>query len=418
MAITITKTGGNGQSAKLNQLYANNLQVQVVDNATIPPTPVTGGTVSFQNINNLVTQPAAPFNGAGSQTGELGPGGYASTSIKPRANGVAGKVTIRCWGFGAETNFTLTNKTPSGSPVAEGIELTTGDNQTVLQGAGPSVTPVVKVTDQYDAAFPGASVTFVLPGSGPSGIFTGTGTNTATGTSDASGLVPMPAFTANSQLGPWSAEARLTADTTINVDIHFSTVPSSGTEVCTAALVPTAVATLPQAGNSYSWINPTQWTGAGAGASVFPPASAAGYSDYIIAGTMAALSAIPNTAEITRITFSQFVRMQTQSAALNTVMEMTSFAAPAITSVRNFNVPVNASYVANTFSWTTFITPNPGSKLYGVDVKNANFRIKQWSTVGVNPAGGQLDCRQLTITVCYIEPATGSGAGALAFCEI
>jgi len=63
-------------------------------------------------------------------------------------------------------------------------------------------------------------------------------------------------------------------------------------------------------------------------------------------------------------------------------------------------------------------TPNPGSKLYGVDVKNANFRIKQWSTVGVNPAGGQLDCRQLTITVCYIEPATGSGAGALAFCEI
>jgi hypothetical protein len=417
MAITITKTGGNGQSAKLNQLYANNLQVQVMDNATIPPTPVTGGTVSFQNINNLVTQPAAPFNGAGSQSGECGPGGYASTSIKPRANGVAGKVTIRCWGFGAETNFTLTNKTPSGSPVAEGIELTVGDNQTVLQGAGPSVTPVVKVTDQYDAAFAGASVTFTLPSSGPSGIFTGTGTTSSTGTSDAGGLVPMPAFTANSQLGPWIAGARLTADATVNVDIHFSTVPSSGTEVCTAALVPPTLASLPFAGNAYSWINIANWTSAGGNMTVFPTPDSS-HSDYAVAsGLAAALAAIPNAAEITQLRYSQSYRAQTNGSTLSAFFENTSFASPQITSQRNFNASISGSFATDTFTWTAFTTPNPGSKLYGSDVKSPNFRFKLFSSV-VTPSGGQMDVRLLTITVCYIEPATGSGAGALAFCEI
>jgi len=413
MAIIISKTGGNGQSAKLNQLYANNLQVQVVDNATLPPTPVTGGTVSFQNINNLVTQPAAPFNGAGSQTGELGSGGYASTSIKPRANGVAGKVTIRCWGFGAETNFTLTNKVPSGSPVAEGIELVSGGGQTVLQGAGPPAAIVVKVTDQYDAAFPGASVTFVMPGSGPGGTFTAG----ATATSDASGLATCPAFTANSQLGNWLLTARLTADATINVDIPLQTVPSSGTEVCTAALVPPTLASLPFAGNAYSWINIANWTSAGGNMTVFPTPDSS-HSDYAVAsGLAAALAAIPNTAEITQLKYSQSYRAQTNGSTLSAFFENTSFASPQITSQRNFNASISGSFATDTFTWTAFTTPNPGSKLYGSDVKSPNFRFKLFSSV-VTPSGGQMDVRLLTITVCYIEPAAGGGVGAAEFCEV
>jgi len=420
VAITISRTGGNGQSAKLNQLYANNLQVQVMDNATIPPTPVTGGTVSFQNLNNLVTQPAAPFNGAGSQTGELGPGGYASTSIKPRANGVAGKVTIRCWGFGAETNFTLTNKVPSGSPVAEGIELVSGGGQTVLQGAGPSAAVIVKITDQYDAAFPGANVQFILPSSGPGGTFTATGTATsATVVSDASGLVTCPAFTVNSQLGNFLLIGRLVADTTINVEIPLQTVPSAGTEVCTAALVPPTLAAFPFAGNSYSWLNIPNWNGAGAGMSVITPAVAPGHSDYATAGGLAAaLAAIPNGAEITRLTYAQSVRCDTQPSTLRGFFEVTSFGSPKITSDRVVNFPATGAFVADTFSWTTFNTPNPGSKLLGSDVKSANFRFVTASEVGNNAANGQLFARSLTITICYIDVPAGSGGGALSFCEV
>jgi hypothetical protein len=419
MAISITKISGNGQSAKLNALYNNNLQVQVSDNATIPPTLITSGTVSFQNINNLVTQPAAPFNGAGSQTGELGPGGYASTSIKPRANGVAGKVTIRCWGFGAETNFTLTNKAPSGTAAASEIALTAGDNQVVLQGGGAPIAPIVKVTDQYDAAFPGASVTWVLPSSGASGTFTVGGGTSTTSTTDASGFATCPAFTANSQLGPWAMEARVTSDTSLSVDVHFNTNPSSGTEVCVNLIVPTTSVSAVNPGSQFAWINPANWPTAGVAQVTINNSFATALSDLLAAsGFGATIAAIPNGAEITRLTYQQDTqRTGDISTQLKIAFENTSFASPRVTT-NNVVTPPGA-FANNTFTWTTFSTPNPGSKLLGSDVKSANFRIVQYvDTSVVSGTSAFIQVKNLKVSICYIEPAAGGGAGAAQFCEV
>jgi hypothetical protein len=417
MAISITKTGGNGQSAKLNQLYANNLQVQVVDNATIPPSPVTSGTVSFQNINNLVTQPAAPFNGAGSQTGECGAGGYASTNIKPRANGVAGKVTIRCWGFGTETNFTLTNKAPSGSPVVEGITQGTGNNQVLPQNS-PQLTPItVTTTDQYDAPIV-TNVRFTLPGSGPSAVFVAGGT-TAVVASNASGIATCPDFVVNSQLGLWSVNAQVTADTTLQTDFSMQTVPSSGIEVCTVALTCAAAATLPF--GSFAWGNPAQWSIGGANTGVYGFDGGA-VTPFLYTTIPAGLiAAIPNAAEITRLTYTQQVsRSGPTQGKLVTYFENTGFASPRCT-IAHDTTSFTGSLTPSPFTWTAFQTPNAGSKLFGSDVKSPNFRIVQYMDANVAPALGSTTilCVLLRVTICYIEPSTADGntpAGQL--CEV
>jgi len=213
--------------------------------------------------------------------------------------------------------------------------------------------------------------------------------------------------------------ARLTSDADVNCQFSLNTNPSSGTEVCINLIVPPTLASFPFAGSSYSWLNIPQWTGAGAGMSVVTPAVAPGHSDYATAaGLAAALAAIPNSAEITRLTFAQSVRCDTQASALRSFFEVTSFASPKVTSDNVVNFPATGTFVAQTFTWTTFNTPNPGSKLLGSDVKSANFRFATANEVGNNASTGQLFVRSLTISVCYIEPAAGGGAGAGLFCEI
>jgi hypothetical protein len=417
----IDKTGGNGQSVQVGRQYANNLQVQVFDIDTIPNTPITNGSVQFQNTNNLVTQPAATFaGGAGSENQQLGAGGYA-TSSRPTANSVAGKVSIRCWIGGAQTIFTLTNKTPSGAPAANGLGTGTGSGQVLLQGGGPGVPITAIVTDQFDNPFPGASVTFQLPSTGASGTFTVGGGLTATATSDASGIATCPAFTANSQLGPWQLTAFVTADNTLAVTYDLNTNPSSGTEVCTAVLVPTTYATFPRAGSTTTWINPANW-GLNANATNFFGTTAFGeFSQYIIAsGFGASLAAIPDAAEITRITYTQQARNNTVAASqLRIWPENVGFASPQLATQATYNPPTNNTFAVNTANWTTFTTPNPGSKLLGADVKSANFRIVQYNTfTGGVLASGQCDVKLLGITICYIVAAAGGADPATHVCEV
>jgi hypothetical protein len=414
----IDKTGGNGQSVQVGRQYANNLQVQVFDIDTIPPTPITSGSVQFQNTNNLVTQPAATFaGGAGSENQQLGAGGYA-TSSRPTANSVAGKVSIRCWIGGAQTVFTLTNKTPSGAPAANGLGTGTGSGQVLLQGGGPGVPITAIVTDQFDNPFPGASVTFQLPSTGASGTFTVGGGLTATATSDASGIATCPAFTANSQLGPWQLTAFVTADNTLAVTYDLNTNPSSGTEVCTAVLVPTTTATFPRAGSVLTWVNTANWLAAGGGAQCFYTTSG-DFSQYIIAsGFGAALAAIPDAAEITRITYTQQTRVDSFQSTQRIWMENTGFATPQITATATVTNPANSTFITNTTNWTSFVTPNPGSKLLGADVKSPNFRIAQYNTAIQTGAGGVVAVRSLGITICYIVAAAGGADPATHVCEV
>jgi CSLREA domain-containing protein len=58
----------------------------------------------------------------------------------------------------------------------------------------------------------GILVTFTAPISGPSGTFQGTGTNTATATTDINGVATAPLFTANGTLGPYSVAASISSN--------------------------------------------------------------------------------------------------------------------------------------------------------------------------------------------------------------
>jgi len=426
MAIVILRESGNGQSAGLNKPYQK-LKVQVMDTGTLPNTPVTNGSVQFQNTNNLVTQPAAPFGGAGASNAECGSGGYA-TSATPTANNVAGKVTIRCWGFGTEVLFTLNNKPPSGPPEPSTIAVGTGNNQTLLQGGGPGVLPTVLVTDQFDAPYPGATVQFVLPSSGPGGTFNAGGT-TANATTDVNGIATCPAFTANSQIGPWQLLANVTGTLVIttfaDVQAQFSlyTNPASGVEVCTAATIPSSSVQVARPGSTTVWVNPQNWpaTGGAVAQNFYGTTAAGEFSNNIYAsGIAAAVAAIPNDAEITRVTFShQAQNGTTGGCQLKVWLENTAFGTPKISSDATFNIPKNNTFAVNTFNWTTFNTPNPGSKLLGADVKNAGFRIGVFNTFtnGILEAG-TVSLKLLTLTICYIQPAAITDAGALNFCEV
>jgi CSLREA domain-containing protein len=80
----------------------------------------------------------------------------------------------------------------------------------------------------------GVTVTFVAPASGASGTFQGTGTNTTSVTTGSNGDATAPVFTANSVVGGYTVQARLSAgvlnifsltNTKLDQTINFGTLP-------------------------------------------------------------------------------------------------------------------------------------------------------------------------------------------------
>jgi hypothetical protein len=426
MAIIIQRTGGSGQSAGYNKTFPEPLRVSVYDNATIPPTPVSSGTVVFQSMGNSGTDPFVTFSGNSSQGAEVVNG--VASSVRPVSNAIAGSASVRCWGFGTEVFFSLKIKAPSGASAPSSIGSISGDNQIILQGAGPSLPITVTVLDQYDAPVNNATVNWALPSSGPGGTFndvvllaadgvTPLAGTTATSTSNSSGVATAPTFTANSQLGTWQVTATLAADTSVNTTLSMQTVPASGTEVCTAALVPTSSVTAASAGSTQIWSNPERWLNSLASTCFYDTPGQ--YSNLLVAsGFAAGFASIPDTAEITRLTFSQQIRFQISGASMRVWFENTAFGTPRITSIRQLNQAVSSSFTVHTYNWTVFTTPNLGSKLYGANIKAAGFRIVQdlFNVQAVNFAQG--DARFLTVTACYIQAAEAPAAGSGQFCEV
>ena len=70
----------------------------------------------------------------------------------------------------------------------------------------------------------------------------------------------------------------------------------------------------------------------------------------------------------------------------------------------------------DTFTWTTFDTPDPGNKLFGIDVKDPNFSLTGRLQPGGAGAYGDMHLRALTWTICYLTE--GGNEISLQVCEV
>jgi hypothetical protein len=117
--------------------------------------------------------------------------------------------------------------------VTYGIQIVAGTLQSTNINAAFPTQLKAHVTEATLPAS-GVTVTFVAPAAGAGGTFQGTGTNTAGVTTDSNGDTTAPVFTANSIVGSYTGQARLSAgvltlfsltNTKLDQTINFGTLP-------------------------------------------------------------------------------------------------------------------------------------------------------------------------------------------------
>lgn len=192
----IIVSAGSPQSTIVNTAFATNLAAQVTDAFG---NGIAGSSVTF-------TAPAGP-----SATGTFA-GGVSVVTVTADANGVAtaptltantviGNFTVTATtpGVGGTADFNLTNL--AGAPAT--IVATAGSPQSTIVNTLFATALQAQVFDQFGNPVSGASVTFNLPGSGPSGTFAGS----ATVVTNAAGLATANALTANTVAGTFQVDA-------------------------------------------------------------------------------------------------------------------------------------------------------------------------------------------------------------------
>ena len=158
---------------------------------------VTSGSGDQFNINPLISAsaigaPAYHFLLAGSPAINAG-----DSCLSTDQRGVARPQ-------GAACDIGSYEKTTPGAAVSFGI--LSGSNQRIAPLT--SFAPLsVYVVDNIGTPVDGVNVTFTAPASGPSGIFSGSGTNSNTVSTDINGIATASTFTANSQLGSYDVNA-------------------------------------------------------------------------------------------------------------------------------------------------------------------------------------------------------------------
>ena len=212
---SIAATGGTSQNAVVKTPYAQTLQVRVLDqfNNVIP-----GATVSF----------SVPGSGAsgvlGTTTATTDTSGNATIAIK--ANTKAGLFTAKggVAGVTGTADFALTNL----ADVAKNITTTSGSDQTTVVDTNFANNLVATVTDQFGNPIVNSTVTFTVPGTGASGIFT---INTAT--TDANGSATI-ALKANTKAGLFTAQGS-TANVTGTADFALTNLADVAKNIATTS---------------------------------------------------------------------------------------------------------------------------------------------------------------------------------------
>jgi hypothetical protein len=196
---TITATSGTPQSAAIGTAFA----APLVATVTTGGLPESGMLVTF-------TAPASGASGTftgGSltSTATTNASGVATSAVFT-ANATTGTYTVAATATGVSTpaDFSLTN---TAAPV-ETITATSGTPQSALIDKA-FAQPLVATVTTGGSPDSGVVVTFTAPLSGASGAFAG-GSNTATATTDASGVATSPIFTANGSTGTYTVTATVT----------------------------------------------------------------------------------------------------------------------------------------------------------------------------------------------------------------
>ncbi len=124
------------------------------------------------------------------------------------------------------------------------LVVVSGDGQRSSPGAAFPGPFQAAVLDGNGSPVPNVSVTFTAPGSGASGTFAATGTNTTTVLTDAGGIATTSAFTANNQSGSYlvTASSSGLASVTFSLQNIVFFVSPSGNDAnsCTASTSPCA----------------------------------------------------------------------------------------------------------------------------------------------------------------------------------
>jgi large repetitive protein len=161
---TITATGGTPQSAAINTMFAQPLQVTVSDGFG---NPVSGATVAFagpgSGASAVLSATSAATDGAG------------RASVTATANSVSGSYQVTA-SVAALTPvpFLLTNL--AGAPTT--VAVTGGSPQSATVSAPFAAPLLVRVLDAAGNPVDSVVVTFVAPSSGPSAVLSGTTAST------------------------------------------------------------------------------------------------------------------------------------------------------------------------------------------------------------------------------------------------
>ncbi len=205
--VTIAATSGGAQSAVVGAPFTNTLVATVMSGTT----PASGVTVTFTAPGTGASGTFATTTPGVTDTETTNSSGVATSQIFT-ANTTAGAYSVTATTSGATTpaSFSLTNT--AGAPAA--IAATGGTPQSAAVGATYG-SLVAQVTDGDSNGVAGVPVTFTANtgGTGASGTFTSTSSNTETATTDANGNATVTDLVANSTIGAFTVTADFTGDT-------------------------------------------------------------------------------------------------------------------------------------------------------------------------------------------------------------
>lgn len=226
-AASITATAGTPQAAAIQTTFATALQATVRDGSG---NGVPGVAVTF-------TAPGAgasgTFSAGGASVVVLTNASGVATATAFTANTKSGSYAVNATvtGVGTPATFSLTNN--PGGPSS--ITAVAGGGQSTAIGTTFPAAMQALVTDAFANPVPGVGLTFAAPASGASGRFSGTGTNTASAVTNASGIATAPAFTANSVAGGYAVFASVAASVQAAAFDLVNNLGTSSISVATSA---------------------------------------------------------------------------------------------------------------------------------------------------------------------------------------
>lgn len=191
---TLTISSGNNQSTRVGTVFGAALQVRLTDQHDLP---LPGKNVKF--VAPATGASAAFGNGMQQLHATTNAQGIATTDIL-QANAVVGAYQVVASADGAATSAVFDLNNMDATAPALTLQKVSGDGQSAAVGQTFAQSLRIKLVDSLGSGVAGRAVTFVLPSSGASALFTGSAQQFQTQT-DADGFANSPSLVANSAEG-------------------------------------------------------------------------------------------------------------------------------------------------------------------------------------------------------------------------